>query len=372
MNQLVTSSVFSLGQSYVRAGALLGLADMLEGVDLAPLLHEAGLSSASLVDPESHVSAQSFGIFLHRAATELQRPGLGLEWARSSQPCFPQLGPMVLACRRVATMRGWIESVGRYWPNHLDAYRPVLISLPEKGAAAYRFDPKLRAFDCPQIVEHLLGTVSLIFETLTGITTGKHVVVRFRHGQPRNADLHRDVFACPIEFDSDHNEIVFADTQLDRPFLSSRRHVQNYAAMHLARRIALMPGFDGRLASWIAVAVRAMMGVGIVDMTIVAATIGLNPKTLQRRLAEEGTSFARVLDEVRQQEAVRLVAKSRMPLGQIGAKLDYSSAAAFNLAFKRWTGVSPRSFRQAAQAATGFGDMHANPPADAISRLGRY
>jgi AraC-like DNA-binding protein len=80
---------------------------------------------------------------------------------------------------------------------------------------------------------------------------------------------------------------------------------------------------------------------GDARVEVVAERLGLSPRTLQRRLQGNGTSYRRVLDRTRLQVAARLLEKKRMTQGKIAEALGYSSGTAFNRAFKRWTGWAP-------------------------------
>jgi AraC-like DNA-binding protein len=66
---------------------------------------------------------------------------------------------------------------------------------------------------------------------------------------------------------------------------------------------------------------------------------------LQRRLAEQQTSYSRVLDEARLLKAATLLEDTDAPLLDISLMLDYENASSFTRAFRRWTGVSPREYR---------------------------
>ena len=81
------------------------------------------------------------------------------------------------------------------------------------------------------------------------------------------------------------------------------------------------------------------------DMQEVAAALGMNVRTLQRRLAEAGTCYKRIIDEVRLDAACRLLGDRNLTLAEIAAALGYSHPAHFTRAFTRWTGMTPRAFR---------------------------
>lgn len=78
----------------------------------------------------------------------------------------------------------------------------------------------------------------------------------------------------------------------------------------------------------------------------VARALETNVRTLQRRLAAAGTSHSRVLAEVRLKVAIDLLEDRRLTLAEISSRLGYSDPAHFTRAFTRWTGRTPRDYRQ--------------------------
>jgi AraC-like DNA-binding protein len=79
----------------------------------------------------------------------------------------------------------------------------------------------------------------------------------------------------------------------------------------------------------------------------VARTLAVSQRTLSRRLADEGTSFRTILDDLRQESACALLQDRSLSIGDVAFFLQYSEPAAFNRSFRRWTGRTPRAFRQA-------------------------
>ena len=80
-----------------------------------------------------------------------------------------------------------------------------------------------------------------------------------------------------------------------------------------------------------------------VDPSSVARALGLSERSLQRRLQKAGTSYKRVLDAFREAEAERLLARG-VPLSEVALRLGFSDQTAWNRAFKRWKGTSPRAW----------------------------
>jgi AraC-like DNA-binding protein len=78
----------------------------------------------------------------------------------------------------------------------------------------------------------------------------------------------------------------------------------------------------------------------------IADAAGSTVRTLQRRIAREGLTFKRVVDQTRYLTAVELMRDSDASLVEIALSLGYSDQAHFNHAFRRWAGVSPSEYRR--------------------------
>jgi len=83
----------------------------------------------------------------------------------------------------------------------------------------------------------------------------------------------------------------------------------------------------------------------MLSVEVVAAGLGMAPRTLQRSLEAEGTTFRELVAEVRRVLAEEMLAQ-RMTVDEIAERLGYAEAASFVHAFKRWTGVPPGRFRR--------------------------
>ena len=93
-------------------------------------------------------------------------------------------------------------------------------------------------------------------------------------------------------------------------------------------------------------AIEPLLASGEVSIDRVARELGMSRQTLYRRLKAEGTTFEELLDAKRRQLAVRYLGLDRSSVQAAAYKLGFSDPAAFSRAFKRWTGISPSSFRE--------------------------
>jgi AraC-like DNA-binding protein len=169
--------------------------------------------------------------------------------------------------------------------------------------------------------------------------------VTFRHGRPRAVSEHVRIFGVAPTF-GDAESII----ALDREVLARRvAHANPILASHLE---LYARGLVDRLpkgeASW-ADRVRRVMSTslssGDVSAAVIAKRLALHPRTLQRRLEEEGIRFQDLVDETRRDLAIHHLREGKLAISEIAFLLGYSEPSVFHRAFRRWTGRTPASFR---------------------------
>ena len=77
-----------------------------------------------------------------------------------------------------------------------------------------------------------------------------------------------------------------------------------------------------------------------------ARSLGMGPRTLQRRLAEQQVEFSQLVEDVRRALARQYVAGGEYSITEVALLLGYAEASSFSRAFRRWTGQSPQAYRQ--------------------------
>jgi AraC-like DNA-binding protein len=146
-----------------------------------------------------------------------------------------------------------------------------------------------------------------------------------------------------LRFGQPSNRLVFAASVLDLPL-----DMADPVAMQLAReqceREMQALGRDDRTAA----RVRELLPLpeGFRTLEEIAQMVGVSVRTLKRRLADQGTSYSTLLDELRQERALLLLRDETLSREQIAERLGYSDAANFTRAFRRWTGKTPGMVRK--------------------------
>ena len=170
--------------------------------------------------------------------------------------------------------------------------------------------------------------------------------VRFEHRAPANLEEHKRIFGAPIVFGADATEIVLPEAWLALtlahadPILGQLMREQ--AQTVLADQVRREPLLDA-LHQALRQAIFASSEIRLADL---AAAVGVEPRTLQRRLRQQGLTFRQVADEARVDVAKRLLEAADLALGQIAFRLGYSQTSAFHRAFRRIAGTTPGDFRR--------------------------
>ena len=92
------------------------------------------------------------------------------------------------------------------------------------------------------------------------------------------------------------------------------------------------------------------------SISSVARAIGLTPRTLLRRLTEEGTTFRDELEAVRREQALAYLRETTLSMTQLACLLDFNTVASFHRAFRRWIGMTPGDYRR--KVSKGAGEFH--------------
>lgn len=167
------------------------------------------------------------------------------------------------------------------------------------------------------------------------------------HSPPCNPSIYERRLLCPITFDAAKTEIIY-----DRNILDDRPPLKNRTTLAMllesCERLVGARETPGGLAGNVAHILMERSG-AFPGMAEVANELGMTPRTLRRRLAEEGQVFSQIFDDVRRKLALRYLASSKFTVADIADLLSFDDVSNFRRAFRRWTGKPPTAFRKAPQ-----------------------
>jgi AraC-like DNA-binding protein len=310
------------------------------GGDAAAVARAHGLPEAAASMREVDLSTGALDAVANAAAERTGDPNLGLHLGirlpHGSYGLLEYIG------RSAATVRRAGERFIRYSALLNDT---VTFSFAERGGAAVLSQ---RVEGRPSCVGRHAGEmfVVLVVRYLRELTdpSWKPLRIGFAHAAPRDTREHEAWFGAPLAFDRGENRVELPLAMLESPVVSRDEALFSLLDAQAAREIAARPSKTD-LGSRVRAEVRRALEDGQPQVARVARALATSPRTLQRRLGEEGTSFQSVVDGVREELARVYIADRKLALGEVAYLLGFSEISAFTRAFKRWTGTTPSRWR---------------------------
>ncbi|WP_371366644.1 AraC family transcriptional regulator [Pseudomonas sp. QL9] len=328
---------------YARASGLHGLPAYAasQAVDTLALLKDAGLPSDLLDHPESLVPYQKMAKVVELGAQRSGNPLFGLELGLQ-QSIAGTIGPLLYLARNSKNVGEALREVGKYFHVHASSVR---IRLEIEGdLTLFHYDPSEgeEIASTRPIVELVLGGGLQLLRLLLGHRWQPQALL-LQHAPVKDLQSYSRLLGLVPQFNAPINAWVFATKLLDVPLSSADPELKRLVQQHLE---SLGQATIQDLPSHVQQVIRNFLPNGRVAIVQVANYLSLSPRTLQRYLAEEDTSFNLILDQTRKAMASRYLNDSEINLTQLAEILGYSELSAFSRAFNRWFGVSPREWKK--------------------------
>jgi AraC-like DNA-binding protein len=315
------------------AGAVMRLSPSAR----ARVLAACGVTPRVLTHPSTRVDADAFGALWLAVARELDDEFFGLDSRRM------KVGSFALLCRALLSHRtvgGALGEAQRGFALFLDDVRVDLRS--EGGLARLELHNHIAAPAARRFADEAL---LVMLHGLLCWLAGRRVTIRAVHlawPRPPHAAEYRRMFSPTLRFDA-------ALTALE--FDAALLHAQHAATATTLReflRDAPQSVFLKRVggSNWAQrLRTRLRRGGDWPTVDAVAVQWGVSVATLRRRLVTEGTGWQQVVDELRRDLAVRMLADGRRSIEQVALSLGYGDARSLHRAFRKWTGAAPGAYR---------------------------
>jgi AraC-like DNA-binding protein len=309
-------------------------------VQPAPLCRAIGLEVGSLEDPNARVPAGLVTRLLALAEQRSLDPWIGLHAGERAEPRGPLFYMMLSSPRLMEGLRRAQHFSGLV----IDTLH--LTVRTQRDQVSVVFDAGDPVFAASRhAMEYLL---------MAGISSLRHAVganlcpreVYFRHPRTGKIDEAERVFGCPVHFGQPDDRHVFPlSTFWEVPRFANRAiadQIEKFATA-LSERVAARTTVSEHAER----AIRVLLASGVrATSTSVARRLGMTSRTLQRKLAEEGTTFRALRDATLWEAVEVLLSNPSLKIEAIALSVGFSDVAAFSKAFRRWKGYPPTRHRE--------------------------
>jgi len=311
----------------IRGASLTHYADVARhaGLDPSRMLSEFGVPSSCLKEPELKVPIDAVRRLLEASAERSGVEGFGLLMAEARR--LSNLGPLGLLIREQPTMRLALEALVRY-SNRLN--EALFLTIEESQDVVVLREELIvgGSGSVRQSTELAIGVAFRMLRTFLG-SEWRPRRICFAHDAPADRSIHERVFGRNVEFGHDFNGIVCARTDLD---------VVNPDADPVVARLArqMLEAHPASKTADMSTRVRELvvmlLGTGTCTIDRVAQHLGVDRRTVHRRLANEGATFSGLVEAVRLELAERYVKDPHRSLAEVSLLLGFSAPSGFS----RW------------------------------------
>lgn len=302
------------------------------GGDPDALLRRHGMDPAAIGAADRLVSFTSCATVVGSAALELGCPDFGMRLARKQG--IQILGPVAVLVRHAETVGDAIEGVSRYLYHCAPPDIAHLRRTSHSGVFTLSIAMRQLAYR-DQWIEKGLMIAMEAFRLMLGNDFAPRRVT-MQHRRISEPNVYREFFGCPVEFGCELNSVHLPIEVLSQPIPGRDPTILALAENYLAQIGPALP-----LVEHVRELIHGMLKVDQANLVGVARALLLHPRVLERRLAELGTTFERILDETRRELAWELSGRTTR-VSQIAIMLGYAEQASYSRACRRWYGETPK------------------------------
>ncbi|MBS7670650.1 AraC family transcriptional regulator [Croceicoccus gelatinilyticus] len=316
-------------------------------------LGQLGLDREVITTPANRVPVEQHHA-LFEALAQTEQPDISFHMRTSGSMRLEDFGLLGLTMRSAPTLRRSIERLDRY----ARLFNPYSVfAFAEHGTDGWWTNTRTVATEGGRLSnEAALGTLLTLWRDANGsdLTPAR---VQFMHQPVGSIEPLRAHFRCPITYGAPFDAIVLRGEDLDRQNRVGDQHIWDFLRANLEQSLGVTEedGVDREVVICVANA----LSDGVPRLQDVARDLGIGSRTLQRRLAERGHSYQSLVDEARREVALRLVAEGRQSLVEVAFLTGFAEQSSFTRAFKRWSGKTPRAFREEAPRAPAIASAQA-------------
>ncbi|MGV0812515.1 AraC family transcriptional regulator ligand-binding domain-containing protein [Mycolicibacterium boenickei] len=313
------------------------------GVAAAQVLTGTGVTPADLDDPDGVISAHDEILAVRQLQARLpDEPGLGIDvGGRSALTHMGLFGFAVMSC---ATLRELFSIGMRYF-----ALTTLQIDL-QLFEGADNCVLELNAGHLPCDVQRFFIERDVAGIVATTASFAYPVVAQYADRISAEVSIDEEVLQplltlmpLPnVAFGRAHSRLHFPRAMLDEPLPQADPYTLDLC---IAQCDVLMQRYEQRRGITAVVRSKLFRDTGhFPALPEIAAELDMHPRTLRRRLADEGTSFRALVNEARSALAVDLLCNVGLTVDEVSRRLGYTEASTFCHAFNRWHGMSPSTF----------------------------
>lgn len=317
-----------------------------EGYESEALLQGTGLTEERFQDPNSRVEFATLRRFILNAHAETADPHLGPRLALRFEANY--IGPPAYAAMNAPRFVDALEVLGRFAHLTFPAIEfafPSADGAPRSGEAEIGIRAKFPFEDMAYFVTSsaLLVLHSLLKDILRLPRVASRCDVAM--AEPVGwAEISDEISRVPVRFEAPKTRVLFPAELLAQP-LPGADPINHKRLVGLCEQFSAQTGSVTTPVCEVLAFLEAEGNLGA-SLSEAAVALGYSERGLRRQLEQSGASYRKVVEQLQESRARDLLANTSQPIHLIAHALGYETSSNFARSFKRWTGKSPKVFRE--------------------------
>ncbi len=324
----------------IRAASLSKYAEVARraGLDPQRMLSEFGLPPRCLEEPELRIPLNALRQLLEASAARSGVEAFGLVIAEAR--LLSDLGPLGLLVREQPTLRLALDACVHYGRQLNEG---LFLTVEETGDVVVLREELIvgQPGSVRQTTELAIGVAFRLLRTYLGAQWRPRRVC-FAHNAPADKSAHERVFGLKVEFDHDFNGIVCARSDLEVPNPNADPGLARLARQMLESEAAT---HSPEMAVQVREVVMTLLATGTCSVDRVAQHLGVDRRTIHRRLLKEGETFSAIVDAVRRELVVRYLNEGHRSLAEVASLLGFALPSGFSRWYRQRFRAKPSAHR---------------------------
>jgi AraC-like DNA-binding protein len=308
-----------------------------EGLNRSALLQAANLSADQLNDSRLLIDVRRFESLYSFASNGLNDNNLGFKFGQLFEPDrWGVLGYIAVTSQSMALAIG-----AQFKFQSLSGNMGAPIQVSQGANTILQWVP---AYNCSyHLPEQIITGLVSLARVLTNNNQYAPTAVYFTHKAQGDKTSYQHYFKCPVNFSSQFNGIVMSNDELQASLRKSDAELNSVLVQH-AQALLIQQTSSSPIEVIKDYVIKTLPS-HVPDIEEVANYLNLSVRSTQRKLQDYDTSFSLVLDAIRKELALTYLRQTQNSVLYISERLGFSEQSAFQRAFKRWTGSTPRYYR---------------------------
>ena len=308
-------------------------------INIDDALQHSELSAAEVSSKYGNISAQKFSVFLDSLAEQVQDEFFGMNCAGNFR--LGDSGPFGIGIMNAPSFRHAIEFYVRYLPLVVDHALFIADMGADTVLLTWSYSPFL--LERTHFVDFAIYLTVRQFRLFTGSDWCPRAI-RLVRQQPQQNKYLRAGFSCPIYFGAQSNAMEIAGNalQMQNPDADPRiyEHMQRLCEIELDKKFGPI-SLEVKISDIVANNLAGRP----VTLQDVAKQVNMCSRNIQRKLTLTGTSFEKIVQNVKQEISLSMLKDTDLLIEQIAFRIGYESPNAYSRANQIWFGESPTATR---------------------------